>query len=345
MAEPSDYLFLPPSAIKVADREFTRRINNRSALGWGIPEIDNRMTPLIPGDLMGLIARPNVGKTYDMMMLARHHAQTLAIQHPDKPPLVIYATWETMVEEFVGVMAGEFTGHTLSEVARGTADINNMRRGLMHLMGKNFVVFGVSITKIIDGIRLPPPTILDLILGIKELQDMGYDVAICYIDYLQRVPDIKRQVGGSPDDTRGRVTSNLEMIKSDLTLGLGLPGVVGVQARREVDKYPGIKLPLLDDGMWTSSIEHTCDKIFTETRPGMYSLTPVGSEFVVNGMVYEVTPTTKVIAMVKQRFASANSQDVWVLQFDPLKITVRIQQPIRVDTGDDDDPTGMGNVI
>ena len=324
--DPKDYLFLPPRAIQVANTEFERRLNNISPLTFGVPVIDTRFVPLLDGDLTGFLARPSMGKTYDMMMLANHHALMLASLYPDDPPLVIYATWETTVEEFIGVFSSKHTGYTLSDIGRGTANLTTLKHGLVKLMGTNFAVFGKSVTLAHAGVRMPSPSVMDLALAIRSLQDDGHKVAVVFMDYLQRIPDQQRVY--TMDGVQSRVSGNLESIKEDLCMVLGLPVVVGIQAARQVDKYPGIKLPLMDDGQWTSNIEQTCDKLMSITRPGVYQ--QPGYQFIVNGKIYVVTNTTKVIRMIKQRFESAQNTDIWVLQYDPVQIAVTEQQP----TGD-----------
>lgn len=341
MTQASDYLFLPPSAITVSDTEFNRLINAKSPLGWGISEIDARMVPLIPADLMALVYRPSVGKTHDMMMMARHHAQEMAARYPEKPPLILYATWETMVEEFIGAFAAIYTKQSLASIARGTADVVQLRAGLMQLMGTNFCVFGVSKTQALKGKRLPPPSLIDLIQAIHYLQDQGHTVASVMIDYLQRMPDEKHLMNA--DRMHAQVTQNLEGIKSHLCM-LGIPVIVGVQARREVDGYKGIQLPEMNDGQWSSSIEQTSDKIFSASRP--IRQLELGSEFVINGKIYSVTPTTKVIKMLKQRFSPAQSGDIWVLQFDEATLSMKIQPPDGDYTPDEEEDTiGLRDVI
>ena len=90
------------------------------------------------------------------------------------------------------------------------------------------------------------------------LDDMcadGRQPALIFYDYLQRIP-------GSPGKDRSlAVSENLETIK-DLALRYKVPSVVGVQAKREVDTYTGLKIPAIGDGQWSSNVEQTSDKAF-----------------------------------------------------------------------------------
>lgn len=324
------HVYLPPRAITASMQEFKRRAEARSVLSFGIDCIDQRMIPLLPGDVIGILGRPSMGKTYDMMYLARHHATMLRKQHGNKAPLVMYATWETLVEEFVGVFGSPYTGVSLEQIGRGNADLMQIQDGLVKLLGTNFAVFGRSMT---DDDATQNPSLLNLAQSIKLLREEGRQVAVLYVDYLQRIPDFKGAM--TMDNPTARVSENFEFIKNHVALGLKLPVVCGVQAKREVDNYGGVKLPQLDDAQHTSVIEQTVDKLFSITLPSKYM--KLGIEFTVDGWRYTVQATTKVMRMLKQRFGPCDSSDTWVLEFDPINITLKPQPTLGEDTDPEDD--------
>ena len=87
-----------------------------------------------------------------------------------------------------------------------------------------------------------------------------------FLDYLQQMEPEERPNTRNREGTRRMdIFENVYRCK-DMALALGCPVILGVQARREVDDRPW-KLPQLGDGMESSNIEHTSDKMLSVWMP------------------------------------------------------------------------------
>lgn len=339
------FVYLPPRAISMAMDDFRERATEKSVLDWGISQIDDRVIPLRRTSYTAILGRPGMGKTYEMLRLASHHSQQLRKANPQKPPLVLYATWETSVEEFIGVYSSKYTGITLSDIGRGRADLKELQKGMVTVMKDNFAVFGVSHVASRQRGKVPSlPTVQDLYWGVEYLESMGHRVGVIYVDYAQAIPNER----GNMDmrDVTARVSENIVDIKSVFCVASGIPGVVGVQARREVDEYRGLKLPRIVDGQHTSVIEQAFDNVFSVTMPSKYM--PTGEQFVIQdraktNWAYEVTPYTRVVAMLKQRYEASDQSDVWPIDFNPMTLEAKFQQTVGEYIAEDDN--GLGEVI
>jgi len=327
--EPTSYIHMPPRAITVSVDEYERRISSPRSLTWGMEKIDDRVIPPMPGDLISILGRPGMGKTTIMVFLAKRFSgianqKLLNVERP----LFIYATWETMVEEFMGVFSAQSSGFTLEDIGRGNADLAKIKRAMVHSMGLSVAVFGRSMPDARTSI--PTPTLFNLSDAIKILNDMGHTVVGVFIDYLQQIPGL--HYNDRRDDRSARSSENLAYIK-EVGIATGTFMIVGCQARREVDDYGGLKFPQLSDGQWTSTIEQASDKVFSITIPVKYL--PEGTEITIGRWEYAVTDSMMGIRMLKQRFGPASDNDVWLLDLNMATADASLHDTIG-EVGNDD---------
>lgn len=310
-----DFLFRPARAARAAITEFNRVAAQPYRLNWGIDEMDDYLIPMIGGDLVSVLGRPGMGKTTCLLHLCRQAVHVLA--RAKDPGVVLYATWETLVEETVGIMASGISGTDLSDLGRGIADLKRIEAAVIQQVGNNLAIFGRSRQPIESGTSRVH-TLEDLELAIQELASTGTPVRLLVVDYLQRIPGLPGQ------DRTHRASENLERIK-DLCLGYNLPTVQAVQSRRDVDEYGGLKMPGLNDGQWTSNIEQTSDKVFGVTMPWSYVDT---SQPIIDGTTqeqYAVKPNTLCVKAVKQRWATSGA--IFVLEVDWRGLSLSSQAP------------------
>lgn len=319
---PNDFIYPPARAVTASLAEFERRINSTKNLTWGIQEIDARMNPPVGGDLIIVQGRPGMGKTMMLISRAKRVDDLLRSNWSGQGnrPIIVYATWETMVEEFVGLFSAPQTGVTLEMIGRGQVNLRTLENALLHVLGSHIVVFGRSM----QNIDQPnPPNLVDLDNALYALRDMGLEVVEILIDYLQRIPPLYKPTGYN--DTMEVVKENVNYAKN-IGQRYGASVWMAAQSRRDVDSYGGLKFPLLDDGQWSSVIEQTADKAFSLTMPGKYM--NIGKDFGVNGWDYLVTPSTLAVKMLKQRFGKHDDDDVWVMELDPINMMITLQPTI-----------------
>jgi replicative DNA helicase len=301
------YLYPPARAARVAMEEFRRRKNAAYRITWGTDDLDESLTPLMAGDMASIIGRPGHAKT-SFMIAECKHANKLAMKQTslqDKA-VTVFVTWETMVEEFVGLVTAAESGQTMEMLARGTADLAKIQDAVVRSIGSRMYVIGKSIQESRSARRIPlTMSVVSQLLGIIA-QDHRI-VLVCF-DYLQRIP------GETPAMNRSmieKVSYNSGVVK-DVGMWLGCPSLVAVQSRRDADNYEGLKFPTLGDGQWSSSIEMDSDKVLAVTRPILYL--PDGSTINHGGRVYTVDERLLAVKNQKQRWSRAGA--VMFLDFD-----------------------------
>lgn len=326
----NDFIYLPTRATSVAVREVERRRTAKYRLDWGIPEIDARWVPPVPGEMICMMGLPGHAKTTTMIALARRWANQVRVRKDKhgRAPLIIYATWETTIEEFALVFTAKDSGETLESIGRGLADQKRIERALVEMLATNVALIGSSgetrrNMRAQPRNRSPMPTITDLDLCLQRLIEQEFEIAAVFVDYLQRIPSEKGW--GSHNDRTQIVSENTSRLK-DLAIVCDIPIVCGVQARREVGAYKGLKVPGPQDAQHSSSIEQDCDKLLSFSRPAKFM--EIGDEFDGNEFKYKVEPGTMVVQLLKQRWGPQELGDVWVLDYDFAKATMVPQRII-----------------
>lgn len=322
-------MFPPARAVVATMNEVERRSNLASELTFGIPEIDDRFNPLLPGELMVLLARPGMNKTISAIYLAKHWAQRVRKNIVNgRPQVIVYFTVETLVEQFMMVYTAGESGQSLASIGRGTADRTKIHIALANTIGQNLIVVGKSQEADEDDVH--HPSMYDLGNVLKELKAQGFSVAGVVVDYIQFVGDEHNHFPTGKDRT-ACVEHNWGMCKA-LGQAHKTGFLVCAQARREVDAYGGLKFPMLDDGQWSSLLEQIADKVFSLTLPGKYMGEDVKVKL--HGFEYEIQANTLGLKMVKQRFGVCDVSDVWLLNVNFASATMTLQSSIGEDVVD-----------
>lgn len=310
-ADFSQFVHTPARAVTHAIREFERRQNSLYRLEWGIKNLDEYMIPMMEGDLVSLLGRPGHGKTSTMIYLARKASEAchkLAELGTGYDRIAVYATWETTVEEFIGLMAAQASGQTLEDIARGRADLQKIKDVAVMNISNRVYIIGKSLQKP----SFEPITLRTVDYILRDLHEEGKSPLLIELDYLQRIPALERRT-----DKREAVEANVEMAK-DLGLNHGCPVVMGVQAGRSVDDQKGVQMPTLTDAQWSSSIEQTTDKLIGFSRPAVYL--ELGSELEYRGAVIDVTDNLLCVKMIKQKWGKVGRS--FMLHFCPETMTI-----------------------
>jgi replicative DNA helicase len=312
-----DHLHLPARAGRVALSEFTRRSQEQVRFDWGVPILDNYLTPMMRGDMVTVVGRPGHGKTSLTIQVLRR-ANELLLGEQGVRRYAVYATWETLVEEFVAIRLSYASGQTLQDIGRGRADIEKLERAIAGSVRDRVAVIGQSME---GGTGMPSLASVDAALS--RMTAAGTPAAFVVFDYLQRIP-------GRPGQDRSQMVSeNLEAIK-DIALRYAIPVVVAVQSKRDVDEYKGLQMPNLADGQWTSNIEQASDKSIGVTRPCLYL--EKGKHVEIGPEKFAVTDSLMAIRVNKQRWA--NSGDVLMLDFNPRTSIIKDAVPMTDDEGE-----------
>lgn len=288
---PTDIVYTPQQVSKLStDVVKERRATPGAGVRLGIPAIDKDMNPGRPGDLMSFIGRPSNFKTGLMLFMAKHETDKIIKDEREKD-CVLYVTWEVAVEESGILELANATQISADAIAQGNVTDAQWKKLLAAAVQRAVTPLWVIGHSIADRKRRPRLTLTDVATSIMFIEDeMGFHPSLIVLDYLQQIqPE-------SGNDRRLQMIENVHRAK-DMALAMGCPVALGVQAGRQVDARQ-FKLPTMGDGMETSNIEHTSDKIITVWMPS----TSEPQNSMVGNPPVAVTENLLIAGLVKQRF-------------------------------------------
>lgn len=297
-----------PATLSASYVNWAERLQTEPGVDYGCI-LDKYIVPLHPGDLMAVVARPGHGKSSWMAYMARKTAHDI-IKRKVKDEVVVYVTWEQTVEE-VEAFFQSGSDYTSSDVAWGRVPMETVRRKAIQRPHLPIWVYGES--KRHEGIRRPRMTVDYVYESIESMrEEHGKRPVLMCMDYIQIMPT---------DGAKEKLTQVDQAINDakQLAMRMGLPIIVGVQARREVDSYKN-PIPTLSDAQWSSSIEQVADKQIAIWRP-IKTHDPAEEPFIkIAGTEYTNDENLFVIKLLKQRFE--RGYGVWAVRFRPETLEV-----------------------
>ena len=232
------------------------------------PKKDNGFLPVMPGELISVIARPGHWKTGFNLRWARERAKYLKNQadagnETASKSVVVYITLEQKVEELRMFQVAAENKISMSEVASGKiTDYTPITNGLRQLYDVPLWFIGRSMDRRKYKAQMDDKTVYAALDEIEKWQDDQQTQIIdsVFIDYLQKF----RPTGDFVEYYSG-LMNTLANWSGDFMTRM----VVGVQAKREVDQR-SVQIPLMDDGQWSSTIEQFSDGVLSLVRPCLY---------------------------------------------------------------------------
>jgi len=304
VTKPQDILFSSAEAVRLGKQNLAERRNNSNiAVPIGLPVLDSFVNPLLPGELMTLVARPGSGKTGFMLRWARKRAEWLQEQELNKA--VVFASCEQSIEELVTLGFAAHAKINLSTMARGKISDREwieIEKATIELGSRSTMWWiGPSKKNRKKRPRLTPELIIEAILEMEESAKIKADIV--FVDYLQLLKSSRPY-----EPKQVMVTNNLEECVNG-AFDTDAPWVVACQARREVDTQ-ALPIPGLDSGQWTSAVEQYSDKSASLVRPIKYR--KEGEWF---GDRQVKGPNLMLFSLLKQKLGKDNIAK-WV-DFDP----------------------------
>lgn len=308
----SPLVFTPLEASNAAETYVQwRRENEAAGMPLYIPSLEynsNRnegFLPVLPGETISVIARPGHAKTGFKLRWARERAKHLKSMSKESETaaksVVVYVVLEQKVEELrLFHMAAE-NGVSMSDVASGKVkDWDVVTNGLRKLYSTPLWFVGRSMQRRKQRTPLDETNIYTALEEIERWQDENPTQIIdsIFIDYLQ-----KFRPKGDYVEYYGGLMNTITTWSQDFMART----VIGVQAKREVDKRE-TPIPLMDDGQWSSTIEQFSDGVLSLVRPCLYP----AKEF--DGVTVAGTDQL-LVSCLKRKLGPANFKG-WV-KFDP----------------------------
>jgi replicative DNA helicase len=268
-SNPLDIIFSPAQVARAGTAYIENRVQNKNeGIPFYLPSMDDKLLPLLPGELCTIIGRPGAGKSAVMMHWARQRARYLQMSsYIDR--VVVYITYEMHCEELYALHVAAEVGIPVDDMARGKLTEEQLE------LVRNYGVRRASVPLWLLGHsqerrkmrpRIDLSSVINSLWRVENWEEEGrrdLKIDIIFVDYLQRIP-----FEGHPESKVIGIDDNLNKLK-DIGLLFSCPVVCGVQARREVDdRNP--QVPELNDGQWSSATEQVSDKVLSVVRPIKY---------------------------------------------------------------------------
>jgi replicative DNA helicase len=258
-------------------------------LKWEIPELDDYVVTGSPGRLYTIVGRPGHGKTTALL----HLSHTFEKAASTVGGVVLYASWEVLVEEFFIARSARASGISLFDVGKRKlkqAELDTLESALVHGGAAPFIMFGRSHMTPTAAI----PTVPDLHRAVEVLKHDGIRVAAVLVDYLQRIPHPSRKAS----ERREAVAENVQQLK-DLAQVQSVPVFMAAQGSRTIDGKKGLKHADQSEIQWSSDAEQTSDTIISITYPKVYAL---GEEMEIAGKLVTIDESIISMKVIKQRY-------------------------------------------
>lgn len=275
------------------------------------PATQKGFLPVKRGELITVLGRPGNGKTGFMFRWARMRANDLHRQALDgnetaAKSVVLYFTLEQLVEELRLFHVAAEQGISATDMANGRLAEEQwefVTNSLRNLYTTPLWLAGKSLERRKTKIKLTEEALFGVMASIEKWQGDNIEMQLdsVYVDYAQRF----RSDGQEWTQFYGNLINGLKEGAGDFATRM----IVGVQAKREVDKYDP-PIPGMDDGQWTSGIEQQSDGMISVVRPSHYkSKGETFDDVVVRGH------TQMVVTVLKRKLGPENFND-WV-EFAP----------------------------
>lgn len=259
----NELIFAPQEAAKLAYDALERLKETRgTGVKTGIVSLDNVLLPMQPAELIVVLGYTSWYKSGMMNWLLR-----AALKQAKENEVCIKATWEDSVEEDTLKWLSAEAGVSISSIVKGEVeDYDSLDAAYIRRLKTPLWMIGHSNQRSNLAKRSRPRmTMTDVSKAVDFIQyeatDNKYKAKLIVLDYLQRIrPDV------SDGNTKREQMMEAVNKAKDLAIQMGCPVVLGVQASRSVlDR--DYKLPRLDDGLETSNIEQSSDKVLSLWYP------------------------------------------------------------------------------
>lgn len=296
-----DIVYSPQDAVTAALATIeARRSFAGAGARTGIETLDDYLLPGRPGELITVLGMSSNYKSGLMQWWARYTAGVITQEHIEDE-CAIYVTWEQAIEEMLAFDLAATARMSATDIVQGRISDEEMERlRLVHASQRVTVPLYLIGHSIAEGKKRPRLTLTAIGQALAFIRKQwSLKPRIIFLDYLQQI----EPEGG--EDRRMEVFSNVYRCK-DMSLAMACPVVLACQAGRKVyDNKWGV--PGMADGLESSNIEHTSDKMLGVWMPktshavGTYLETPPNQDY----HHLEVTENLLIVRVLKQKMGPA----------------------------------------
>jgi replicative DNA helicase len=274
----------------------------------GIIDLDKKMVPFRPGELVIVMGYTSHYKSGFMNWLVRQAIETIP-QNDDldaDQDVVVKFTWEQSIEEDTLSWLASDSGISITQLARGLISQDEwvkLNESATNRATTPLILVGHSEMENKERRKARPRMTMTNVANALEyicsdMYDYKQKPRMVVMDYLQRIrPDEK--------DGNTRREQMMEAVNraKDCAIAFGCPVVLGVQSGRGVLDRQN-KMPQIDDGQETSNIEQSSDKVFGLWYP-IKTVGMTGSRIETDSGSIEITPNLLMLSLLKQKLGPA----------------------------------------
>lgn len=259
----AELIFTPAEAASLALQALDDlKAHKGVGIKTGIADLDRVMLPLRPAELCVVMGYTSNYKSGFMNWMLK-----AAVEQCLSADVVIKVTWEDSVEEDTLKWLASVTKIPMSEMLKGVeVDKGKIQEAYKKRIDTPLWEIGHSSLKsYAEGRTRPRLTMGEVTKAVEficeGINNEKHKPRLIVLDYLQRIRPDK-------DDGATKREQMMEAVNKskDLAVQMGCPVVLGVQASRSVLGREN-KLPQLEDGLETSNIEQSSDKVLSLWYP------------------------------------------------------------------------------
>jgi replicative DNA helicase len=311
-AQIADFYVVSPGEAYEGARWQEKRYQELPSVEWCTQAMRDNVTPLLAGELCGVLAYSGDGKTSVGLAQAYYTAKQLLAQKKDLTHRVIYYTWDQPTEA-LELQLEVMVRH--DRAIRANVPVSKVSFTKADRIALPLWFAGKSAKKNLEyrtrGIRIPELTVERIGDVLDFICDKGEkEIALLVADYAQR---IKTQKNERRFETVLRVA---ELIGDFVTIR-NVPGILLLQANRDV-KERSNKVPRIDDIQDSSGLEKILDKGWGQWVPS--NCEKEGTPLQVAKKTYVVERGLVVANKFKDRRGPANVEFVFAFDFPTWQI-------------------------
>ena len=308
----ADFYVVSPGEAYESARWQEQRYAELPRIEWACGALRENVTPLMAGELCGVLAYSGDGKTAVGLAQAYYTAKDLLVQKKDLTHRVIYYTWDQPTEA-LELKLEAMVRH--DRAARSNLPLDKVPFTKADRIALPLWFAGKSAKKNLEykarGIRVPDLTVERIGDVLDYICDKGQkEIALLIADYAQRIKTEK-------NERRFDAVLRVAEMVGDFVSTQNVPGILLLQANRDV-KERKVKVPRMDDIQDSSSLEKILDK-------GWGQWIPSNSEketepFQVGKAMYQAERGLVVANKFKDRTGPANVEFVFAFDFATWQI-------------------------
>lgn len=298
--------------------------NQYRAMPLPLPEIQDYVAALMPGDTCAVLAQTSNYKSGFMSWWARELAAHLAENNRADESIIVVDT-ENVIET-IGIQEIAYqSDHSVADLSRG-----NVRdwSSIYLAAGKVGEIDIFRVATSLGRDDAPDLYLSNIYRGIKamtsgEVVDRTIKPAAIFIDYLQALPIDPEVKAGTRYDNQRRLQVREDVYRiRRMAAYFKCPIIVGVQAKQHLAGNPGpnFLIPGMYDGEETSSIAQRFDRILSFWMPK--TTHTHGDTVIHRGMEFQVSDDLLYFKVLKQR-GGLPAGKTWPLSVDHTRNRIR----------------------